>query len=57
MHLNMSYSEVRNMPTAYRRWYIERLVKYFKDRNGKKEDDTTPVTENIRKIDDIISKL
>jgi hypothetical protein len=52
----MSYSEVRNMPTAYRRWYIDRLVKYFKDKNGKKGDDA-PLTENIRKIDDIISKL
>jgi len=57
MHLNMSYSEVRNMPTAYRRWYIDRLVKHFKEINGKKDDDVTPVTENIRKIDDIISKL
>jgi hypothetical protein len=57
MHLNMSYSEVRNMPTAYRRWYIDRLVKYFKEINGKKDDDVTPMTENIRKIDDIISKL
>tara|TARA_B100001287_G_C22391397_1_gene393506 strand:+ start:339 stop:476 length:138 start_codon:yes stop_codon:yes gene_type:complete len=45
------------MPTAYRRWYIDRLVKYFKDMHGKKDNDTTPVTENIRKIDDIISKL
>jgi len=52
----MSYSEVRNIPTAYRRWYVERLVKHFKEMNGEKEE-TSSVSENIRKIDDIISKL
>jgi len=45
------------MPTAYRRWYIERLVKHFKDLSGKNKEEETPISENIRKIDDIISKL
>ena len=33
MHLNMSYSEVRGLPVRYRRWFIERLLKYYKDKN------------------------
>jgi len=26
----MSYTDLRNIPTRYRRWYIERLVKEIK---------------------------
>ena len=33
MHLNMSYSEVRGIPVRYRRWFIERLLKYYEDKN------------------------
>lgn len=33
MHLNMSYIELRNMPVRYRRWYLERLTKHFKQKN------------------------
>jgi uncharacterized protein (UPF0305 family) len=29
----MSYSEVKMLPTRYRRWFIDRLVKYFEDKN------------------------
>ena len=29
MHLNMSYSDVRSMPVRYRKWFLERLKKYF----------------------------
>tara|TARA_B100000674_G_C37792580_1_gene892495 strand:+ start:932 stop:1090 length:159 start_codon:yes stop_codon:yes gene_type:complete len=52
----MSFSEVRNIPTAYRRWYINRLLKYFKDINNENKEDV-PVSENIRKVDEYISKL
>ena len=34
---------------------MNRLLKYFKDVNNK--DDDTPTTENLRKVDDYISKL
>jgi len=34
MHLNMSYSEVRGLPVRYRRWFIDRLLKYYKDKNN-----------------------
>jgi hypothetical protein len=33
LHLNMSYSEVKMLPTRYRRWFIERLVKHFESKN------------------------
>ena len=52
----MSFSEVKNIPTSYRRWYINRLLKHFKNINSKQDEDT-PVTENLRKVDDYISKL
>jgi len=35
MHLGMTYSEVRGIPIRYRRWFIDRLLKYFKDKNNK----------------------
>ena len=31
----MSYSEVKNLPLSYRKWFIERLVKHFKAVNKK----------------------
>ena len=52
----MSFSEVRNIPTSYRRWYINRLLKHFKDINGD-ENNETAISENLRKVDDYISKL
>ena len=33
MHLNMSYSDVRKMPIAYRKWFIKRLVKHVEQKN------------------------
>lgn len=41
-HLGMSYSEIKNLPISYRRWYIDRLIKHFKSINEKK----TPVQSN-----------
>ena len=29
MHLNMSYTEIRNLPTRYRIWYLNRLKKHY----------------------------
>lgn len=52
----MTFTEVRNIPTTYRRWYINRLLKHFKDINNRNTEET-PVSENIRKVDDYISKL
>jgi len=33
MHLNMSYTEVRNLPTRYRHWFLKRLTKHFDRKN------------------------
>jgi len=29
MHLNMSYTEIRNLPVRYRHWFLNRLKKHF----------------------------
>ena len=52
----MSYSEVRNIPTTYRRWYISRLLKHLKDMNNAGSEDES-VSDNMRKVDEYISKL
>ncbi len=43
MHLNMSYTEIRNMPTRYRHWFLKRLTKHFDKKremyNGDKSSD------------------
>ena len=33
----MSHSEVRSLPISYRRWYLDRLAKHFRDKNKKHE--------------------
>jgi len=56
--MHMSYTELRRLPTRYRRWYLERLNKHFKEiNNPKSEDEKTSVSENMKKIDDIIGGL
>ena len=58
MHLGMSYTEVRMLPTRYRRWYIDRLLKYFKDKNSKiTSEDTTDTSNNIRSLGDYQNML
>ena len=37
MHLNMSYSEVKILPARYRRWFLDRIVKHFKDQKQRYE--------------------
>lgn len=31
----MRYSDIRTMPVRYRKWYVKRLVKHFKDQNER----------------------
>ena len=31
-HLGMSYTEIKRLPVAYRRWFLERLVKEFNEK-------------------------
>ncbi len=45
LHLNMSYSEVRNLPIKYRRWFLDRLIQHFEMKNKaikKSVDDHNP---------------
>jgi len=35
MHLGMPYSEIRNLPVAYRKWFVKRLIKHFEDANNR----------------------
>jgi hypothetical protein len=32
-HLGMSYSDVRNLPVPYRKWYLDRLVREFEKKS------------------------
>jgi hypothetical protein len=34
----MSYSEVKNLPIEYRRWFLKRLVRDFEERNKQEKD-------------------
>lgn len=59
MHLNMSYTEVRRLPTRYRRWYLDRLVRYFKDRNAPSDKENTVTNDNIdslKQYEDMLNK-
>ena len=42
MHLKMSYTEVYNLPVRYRKWYVDRLVKYFEERNERAKNSVKP---------------
>lgn len=33
----MSHSEVRSLPIRYRRWYLDRLAKHFRDKSARHE--------------------
>jgi hypothetical protein len=34
-HLGMSYSDIRDLPLVYRRWFIERIVTHHKRMQSK----------------------
>ena len=48
MHLGMSYRDVKSLPTSYRRWYIQRLSKHFKDQKDRinKSDNASTISTN-----------
>ena len=33
----MSYTEVKNLPIKYRRWFLKRLVRDFEERNNQEK--------------------
>ena len=49
MHLNMSYSEVRSLPVRYRHWYMDRLLKHFREKNERVNNkNNTHDSENMK---------
>jgi len=53
----MSYSEVRGLPVRYRRWFIDRLLKHFKDKNSAREQKPDQTGSNMRSLGDYQSML
>ena len=58
-HLNMSYSEVKNLPIAYRKWYIDRLVEEFRKKNDANDtadqDGNHDNMNKLRQYEDMLS--
>ena len=61
MHLNMSYSEVKNLPIRYRHWYLNRLARHFEERNqlqeSAKNSSKTSNSENLDKFAQFESQI
>ena len=36
-HLKMTYSDIRSLPVPYRRWFIDRIAKEFRDQNEARQ--------------------
>ena len=57
----MTYSEVKRLPVRYRRWYLERLAKHFKDvneaRGGKDLNEPKPLSkEGYQQFESLVNK-
>jgi hypothetical protein len=47
-HLRMSYTEVRNLPVNYRKWFIDKVI----DDHSKKDDTANvPISEQDNNLD------
>ena len=42
----MSYSEVKSLPIRYRRWYLDRLVRHFKEQKEAYNKDSDSSSDN-----------
>lgn len=56
MHLNMSHDQAYKMPVRYRKWYLERLQRHYKDKYSKSVDEAKPIN-NENKLKEYESKL
>jgi len=57
----MSFSEVKNLPVAYRKWFIARIVQDFEQRNeamsgNKNHDAGHENMSKLRQYEDKLSK-
>jgi hypothetical protein len=53
----MSYSEVYRLPVTYRRWYLDRLLRHFDERNKPKGESNKPVSNqaNLGKYEEMLN--
>jgi len=56
----MSFSEVKDLPVAYRKWFISRLVKDFKQKNeamsgNENKDANHENMSKLREYEDMLS--
>ena len=42
----MSYLEVKQLPIRYRRWFLDRIVKHFKEQNERLNKDKNTSNES-----------
>lgn len=49
----MSYSDIRQLPITYRRWFITRLTKHFEQKNAAYKSNNTPSSkpDRVKDID------
>ena len=62
LHLNMSYSEVKQLPIQYRKWFLGRLVKHFNDKNDvidsrRSKNDNTQQENPLSKLSQFESQM
>lgn len=51
--LGMSYSEARNLPVAYRLWFIDRFVRECDEANAARENAARSANANMDKAETI----
>jgi len=56
----MSYSEVKELPTAYRQWFLKRLVREFNEKNelvaGSSSNNRGEDMNKLREYENMLSK-
>tara|TARA_R110001592_G_scaffold54309_1_gene166216 strand:+ start:292 stop:471 length:180 start_codon:yes stop_codon:yes gene_type:complete len=57
----MSFSEVKNLPVAYRKWFIDRIVQEFNQKNeamsgNSNKDAGHENMSKLREYEDMLSK-
>ena len=59
MHMHMSYADIKKLPVRYRKWFVERLIKHFRQMNEQKKpaNDRKPLDKLAMFEDQIKKKL
>ena len=56
-HLNMSVLDIRSLPIRYRKWYIDRLNRFYEENRQKPDDATPPASSNIEALNKLEEKI